>query len=80
MWSLVRGTSDDKHQKDALAKKQVKSRSELTLSETDWETTWRRSRVKGLGSEAIYFLWKIPYCTLPTEQRLARILPNNSPN
>ena len=57
----------------------IKSRSELKSPDTDWETTWRRSRMKGLGSEATSFLWKLLHCILPTEQRLARILPNTSP-
>lgn len=58
----------------------VKSKSELKSSDTDWELTWQRSRLKGLGSEATTFLWRLLHCILPTEQRLARILPNTSPN
>ena len=63
-----------------MSSKYIMSRSELKSPDTDWETTWRRSRMKGLGSEATSFLWKLLHCILPTEQRLARILPNTSPN
>ena len=36
--------------------------------------------MKGLGSEATSFLWKLLHRILPTEERLARILPNSSEN
>ena len=54
----------------------IKCRSELSSPITDWEKSWQCSRLKGLGSEATSFLWKLLHCILPTEQRLARILPN----
>ena len=54
----------------------IKCRSELSSPSTDWEKSWQRSRLKGLGSEATSFLWKLLHCILPTEQRLVRILPN----
>ena len=56
----------------------IKSRAELASPGTDWESSWRRARLKGLGSEATSFLWKLLHRLLPTEQRLARILPNSS--
>ena len=56
----------------------TKSRAELASPGTDWVTSWRRARMKGLGSEAISFLWKLLHRLLPTEQRLARILPNSA--
>ena len=40
---------------------------------------WRRAKLKGLGYEASSFLWKLLHQLLPTEERLARILPNTSP-
>ena len=55
-----------------------KSRSELSSPSTDWELTWGRARLKGLGSEATSFLWKLLHHILPTEERVARILPNSS--
>ena len=56
----------------------VKTRAELASPRTDWELTWRRARMKGLGSEATSFLWKLLHQLLPTEERLSRILPNTS--
>ena len=58
----------------------ISSRSELASPGTDWELTWRRARLKGLGSEATSFLWKLLHRILPTEERVARILPNSSEN
>ena len=58
----------------------IKSRAELCCPGNDWETTWRRARLKGLGSAATSFLWKLIHQLLPTEDRLARILPNSEPN
>jgi hypothetical protein len=55
-----------------------KSRSELSSPSTDWELTWGRARLKGLGSEATSFLWKLLHHIFPTEERVARILPNSS--
>ena len=58
----------------------IKCKAELSSQDTDWETTWRRARLKGLGSEATSFLWKMLHNILPTEARLARILPNQNQN
>ena len=58
----------------------IKCKEELLSPEIDWETTWRRARMKGLGSEATSFLWKMLHNILPTEARLGRILPNQSQN
>ena len=55
-----------------------KCRAELSSPETDWETSWRRARLRGLGSEVTTFLWKLLHQILPTEQRLNRMLPNSS--
>ena len=57
-----------------------KTRTELASPATDWECSWRRARLKGLGSEATIFLWKLLHILLPTEDRLSRILPNTPSN
>ena len=64
---------------DTAGSEYIKSRAELASPETDWEKNWRLARIKGLGSEATSFLWKMLHNILPTEQRLARILPNSIP-
>jgi hypothetical protein len=56
----------------------IKSRAELASPTTDWESSWRHARTKGIGSEATSFLWKLLHCLLPTEARLSRIFPNTS--
>ena len=56
----------------------IKTRSELATADCDWERSWRRARLRGLGSKASSFLWKLLHDILPTEQRLNRILPNSS--
>ena len=56
----------------------IKSKVELASPDTDWEESWRKARLKGLISEITSFLWKLLHKLLPTEQRLARILPNTS--
>ena len=56
----------------------IETRAELASPNTDWDTCWKRARLKGLGSEATSFLWKLLHCLLPSEQRLAKILPNSS--
>ena len=58
----------------------ITCRSELASPDTDWEGSWRRARLKGLGAEATSFLWKLLHRLLPTEERLAKILPNSSNN
>ena len=58
----------------------IKSRTELASPTTDWELTWSRARLRGLGSEATSFLWKLLHRILPSEDRVARIIPNSSPN
>ena len=56
----------------------IKTRAELASPTTDWECSWRRARLKRIGSEATSFLWKLLHLLLPTEERLSRILPNTS--
>ena len=60
--------------------KYIKTRVEIASPLTDWETSWRRARLKGLGSEATSFLFKLLHQLLPSEERLSRILPNTSEN
>ena len=58
----------------------IRSRSELASPSTEWEVSWKRARMKGMGSDATSFLWKLLHRLLPTEERVARILPNSSAN
>ena len=37
----------------------IKSKSELASPDNDWEISWRRSRLKGIESEAFSFPWKL---------------------
>ena len=46
--------------------------------ENDWESSWRRARIKGLGPELSSFLFKILHDLLPTQERLAKTNPNIS--
>ena len=64
---------------DTARSEYIKSRAELASPETDWKESWRLARLKGLGSEASSFIWKMMHNILPTEQRLTRILPNSNP-
>ena len=50
----------------------AKCKAELRSPGTDWELSWSLSRLKGLGSEATSFLWKLLHCILPAEERLSR--------
>ena len=54
----------------------IQSRAELAAccTTTDWETSWKRARLKGLGSEVKSFFRKLLHLLLPTEQRLSMIL------
>ena len=56
----------------------IKVKAEISSPDTDWVLTWKRARIKGLGIEASNFLWKLLHNILPTEARLAKILPNSS--
>ena len=53
-------------------------RVEIANVNNDWETSWRRMRLKGLGSELISFLFKVLHQLLPTQERLLRINQANS--
>ena len=56
----------------------IRCRAEIASPDTDWESSWRRARLKGIGSDGASFLWKMLHNLLPTEARLNRILPNSS--
>ena len=55
----------------------IPARAELANMETDWEITWRRVRLQGLGSQMISFLWRLCHRLLPTQQRLSHFNPGN---
>ena len=57
----------------------IPCRAELVSQATDWDLTWRRSRLKGLGPEISSFLFKILHQLLTTQERLARTNPAVSP-
>ena len=59
-------------------RKYVMSRIEAAAPDNDWELTWKRARLRGLGAQAYSFLWKLLHNILPTEERLLRILPNTA--
>ena len=55
-------------------------RVELQQSQHDWSHSWSLSRLKGLSSSSMSFLWKCLHQILPTKERQSRILRdvNNS--
>ena len=68
----------DCNRDDAPDPENEQSRAKLASTTTDWETSWRRARFKGIGSDGTSFLSKMLHNLLPTEARLSRILPNSS--
>ena len=63
---------------DEQSRKLVLCRAELASPTTDWETTWRRARLKGLGPEITSFLFKVLHQLLATKERIARTNPTVS--
>ena len=55
-------------------------RTELANPETPWDLVWPSSRQYMLGPSLCSFLFKLLHQILPTAQRVARILPNQSPS
>ena len=55
----------------------VPARAELASIETDWEISWKRVRLLGLGSQLTSFLWRLCHRLLPTQQRLGHLTPGN---
>ena len=51
----------------------IPCRVELLHPTTNWEVTWRRSRLSGLGSELASFLFRLLHDLLPTRERQGRI-------
>ena len=56
----------------------IPCRVELQNPDNDWEVTWRRSRLSGLGSELSSFLFRIIHQLLPTKERQHRVHPATS--
>ena len=56
----------------------IPCRAELKNPELDWETTWPRIRLSGLGAELTSFLFKLLHDLLPTQERVARTSPSVS--
>ena len=56
----------------------IPTRLELASPGTDWENTWRLSRLKGLGPEHVTFLFRLGHRLLVTKERLYRTNPVNS--
>ena len=54
-------------------------RAEVASPTTDWGEVWARVRLAALSSDATSFAWRLVHGLLPSEGRLAEILPNNSP-
>ena len=54
-------------------------RCELAAPNADWNTTWLRTRLRGLGPELTSFLLKMAWGILPCKARLAKIFPKNTP-
>ena len=57
----------------------ISSRTELKNPQSNWEQSWRLSRLKGLGSENVSFLFKLLHCTLPTQERLSKTNVTHNP-
>ena len=53
----------------------VPCRAETRNPEHDWEATWHRARLPGLGSELMSFLFKVVHDLLPTQERVSRTSP-----
>lgn len=53
-------------------------RVEIRSPEIDWNTTWSRTRLQGLGPELMSFIFKVIHDLLPTQVRLARTSPTIS--
>ena len=53
----------------------IPCRTEVRNPGFDWESTWSKARMSGLGSELISFLFKVLHDLLPTQERIARTNP-----
>ena len=64
---------------DAGRQKLQPLRVERATPSISWDRTWQLSRQKMLGPNLTSFLFKLLHNILPTAERTARILPNQSP-
>ena len=53
-------------------------RVELANPDYDWDISWRRITLKGLGPKMTSFLFKVVHQLLPTQERIARTNPRVS--
>ena len=65
-------------QEDGQSRKLIPSRVELINPTTNWEDVWRRSRLRGLGSELASFIFKVLHQLLPTAERVHKTNPKSS--
>ena len=54
-------------------------RVERLHPQQDWPNTWRLSRLRGLDSEQLSFLWKLLHGLLPLRARLHQLTPHTPP-
>ena len=64
---------------DGQTKTFIPCRAEKSSISTNWEISWYRARLRGLGSEVTSFLFKLLHQLLVTQERLARTNPKTSP-
>ena len=50
----------------------IPCRAEKKYPLFDWDITWKRIRLRGLGSELTSFLFKLTHDILPTQERLSK--------
>ena len=50
----------------------IPCRAEVKNPEFDWDSTWSRMRLQGLGAELMSFLFKVLHDLLPTQERVSR--------
>ena len=55
-------------------------RVELAAPSTQWDRTWNMARQSKMGPNLTSFLFKLLHQIIPTADRVARILPNQSPH
>jgi hypothetical protein len=56
----------------------IPCRVETKIPEIDWNNTWSRTRLQGLGPELMSFLFKVVHDLLPSQERLAKTSPTIS--
>ena len=55
-----------------VLRKLIPCRVETKFPQINWDCSWRRARLRGLGPELSSFLFKLLHNLLPTQARLAR--------